>query len=165
RTPPCIHWSRAHPALHSFPTRRSSDLGVLDPKLMEQKQAAEKKLRDAVAARPALKETAGAWDNVAAAQKIIAGNALRYNLLEVGHGLHGDLFGIARTLLRVGDEKPKPNAERLREFGEAGLASLEFQLFSEKPIYDDLEQLLLADSLTFLAGKLGYSDSLVQKAL
>ncbi len=139
--------------------------GVLDPKLMEQKQAAEKKLRDAVAARPELKDAVGAWDRIAEAQKIIAENARRYNLLEVGHGFYSDLFGIARTLLRAADEKPKPNSERLREFGEAGLASLEFQLFSEKPIYDDLEQLTLADSLSFLAGKLGYMDPLVQKVL
>ncbi len=139
--------------------------GVLDPKLMEQKQAAEKKLRDAVAARPELKDAVGAWDRIAEAQKIIAENARRYNLLEVGHGFYSDLFGIARTLLRAADEKPKPNSARLREFGEAGLASLEFQLFSEKPIYDDLEQLTLADSLTFLAGKLGYTNPLVQKVL
>ena len=139
--------------------------GVLDPGLMEQKKAAEKKLRDAIAARQEFKDAAGAWDRIAEAQKIIADHALRYNLLEAGHGLHSDLFGIARTLLRAAEEKPKPNAERLREFGEAGLASLEFQLFSEKPIYDDLEQLTLADSLTFLAGKLGCSDPLVQKIL
>jgi hypothetical protein len=139
--------------------------GVLDPGLLEQKKAAEKKLRDAVAANPGFKDTASAWDRIAEAQKVIGENALRYNLLEVGHGLHSDLFGIARTLLRAAEEKPKLNAERLREFGEAGLASLEFQLFSEKPIYDDLEQLLLADSLTFLIGELGYSDPLVQKVL
>ncbi len=139
--------------------------GVLDPGLMERKQAAEKKLRAASAANPDFKDAAGAWDGIAEAQKIITDNALRYNLLEVGHGFHSDLFGIARTLLRAADEKPKPNAGRLREFGEAGLASLEFQLFSEKPIYDDLEQLLLADSLTFLIGQLGYPDPFVQKVL
>src|ERR1051325_8078583 len=87
--------------------------GILDPALMEQKLAAEKKLRAAVAADPALKEASGAWDSIA----------------------------------------------------EARLGSLEFQLFSEKPIYDDLEQLTLADSLTFLAGKLGYADPLLQKIL
>jgi peptidase S46-like protein len=139
--------------------------GVLDPKLMENKRAAEKKLRDAVGANPSLKETEGAWDRIADAQKIIAGNALRYNLLEAGHGFNSELFSLARAFLRAADEKPKPNAERLREFGDAGLASLEFQLFSEKPIYDDLEQITLTDSLTFLAGKLGYSDPLVQKIL
>ena len=139
--------------------------GLLDPRLLERKKAAEQKLRQAVAARPGFQETAGAWDKIAEAQRIIGDNALQYNLLEVGHGLHSELFGIARTLLRAAEEKPKPNAERLREFGEAGLASLEFQLFSEKPIYDDLEQIELADSLTFLAGKLGGSDPLVQKVL
>lgn len=137
--------------------------GILDPKLMENKCAAEKRLRDAVGADPSLKGTAGAWDRIADAQKIIAENALRYNLLEAGHGFNSELFGIARTLLRAADEKPKPNAERLREFGDAGLSSLEFQFFSEKPIYDDLEQITLTDSLTFLAGKFGYSDPLVQK--
>jgi hypothetical protein len=139
--------------------------GVLDPKLLERKKSAEQKLREAVAANPSFRDTAGAWDKIAEAQKIIGDNALRYNALETGHGFHSDLFSIARTLLRAAEEKPKPNAERLREFGEAGLSSLEFQLFSEKPIYDDLEQLTLADSLTFLAGKLGYADPLVQRVL
>src|SRR5437899_1553986 len=74
--------------------------GILDPELMEEKKAAEKKLRDAVSSDLALKETAGAWDRIAQAQKIIADNALRYNLIEVGQGLRSELFGIARTLLR-----------------------------------------------------------------
>jgi hypothetical protein len=139
--------------------------GVLDPKLLQQKQAAEKKLREAVAASPQFKNAAGAWDKIAEAQRVIAENASRYNLLEAGHGFHSELFGIARTLLRAAEERPKPNAERLREFGDAGLDSLQFQLFSEKPIYDDLEQLLLADSFTFMIGKLGYSDPLVQRVL
>src|SRR4030095_1183985 len=38
-------------------------------------------------------------------------------------------------------------------------------LFPEKPIYTDLEILTLADSLTFLCGKLGATDALVQKIL
>src|ERR1051326_7570847 len=139
--------------------------GVLNPKLMQQKQAAEKKLRDAVAADSRFQDAIGAWDKIAEAQRVIGENANRYNLLEAGQGFHSELFEIARTLLRAAEEKPKPNAERLREFGDAGLDSLEFQLFSEKPIYDDLEQLLLADSFTFMIGKLGYSDPLVQRVL
>ena len=139
--------------------------GVLDPKLMEQKQAAEKKLRDAVAARPELKDAVGAWDRIAEAQKIIAENARRYNLLEVGHGFYSDLFVIARTLLRAADEKPKPNSERLREFGEAGLASLEFQLFSEKPIYDDLERQALAATFAAWKEALPSNDVVLKAAL
>jgi len=56
-------------------------------------------------------------------------------------------------LLRAAEERPKPNGERLREFNEAGRESLELALFSDKPIYNDLEELQLADSLTYLARK------------
>jgi hypothetical protein len=160
---------RAKEDLFSVQNSRKAFLGelagVLDPQLMEQKRTKEEGLRTAVAAHSEFKEAIGAWNKIAEAQKMIAQNALHYNLFEAGHGFHSDLFSIARTLLRSAAEMPKPNTERLREFGDAGLASLEFQLFSEKPIYDDLEQLLLADSLTFLAGKLGYSDPLVQTVL
>ena len=55
------------------------------------------------------------------------------------------LFGIARTLLRAAEELPKPNGERLREFGESDLDRSNSQLFSDEPIYDDFETLKLAD--------------------
>src|SRR5204863_7506074 len=74
-----------------------------------------------------------------------------------------DLFHIARTLLRAAEERPKPNGERLREFNEAGRESLELELFSDKPIYPDLEELKLTDSLTYLAEEMGVSVPLVQK--
>ena len=139
--------------------------GLLDPAVFAQKADAEKKLRAAVAARAEFAEARDAWDRVAGAQKIIAEKAPLYNLLEGADAFTSELFGIARTLLRAGDEKPKPNGERLREFGDAGRESLELQLFSDKPIYDDLEQLLLADSLTYLTTELGVTDPLVQKIM
>ena len=139
--------------------------GILNPDLFTQKKSEEQKLREAVAAKDDLKDAQDAWEQIVAAQKIIAENAMRYNLLETGLGFNSDLFHIARTLLRAAEERPKSNAERLREFGEAGRESLEFQLFSEKPIYDDFEQLKLADSLSWLIMHLGYTDALVQKIL
>ncbi len=139
--------------------------GLLDPGLMVRKKAAEQKLRDAAGRDEKLKETLPAWDRIAQAQKVVAENARIYNLLEAGHAFNSELFHIGRTLLRAAAERPKPNAERLREFGEAGRESLEFQLFSEQPIYDDFEQLKLADSLTWLAGQIGYGNELVQKIL
>ena len=84
---------------------------------------------------------------------------------EPGAVIDGDLFGIARTLLRAGDERPKPNGERLKEFGEASRPSLELSLFSDQPIYPDYETLGLADSLTWLAELLGSADPTVQKVL
>ena len=86
-------------------------------------------------------------------------------MLEAGSGFNSDLFGIARTLLRAADEKPKPNGERLREYTDSGLASLEQRLFSEKPIYDDLETVTLSDSLTLLCEQFGPEHELVKKVL
>ena len=86
-------------------------------------------------------------------------------MLEGGVAFNSELFGIARTLLRAGDERPKPNGERLREFAESSRESLELGLFSDKPIYEDLEELELAESLTYLAEELGATNSLVQQIL
>jgi hypothetical protein len=139
--------------------------GILDPTFMAQKKEVEESLKGWVVKSGKFPEAADAWERIAQAQKVTAENVRRYNLLEGGYGFNCELFFIARTLLRAGEERPKPNPERLREFGEAGKESLEFQLFSDKPIYDDLERLTLADSLTFLTTQLGESDPLVQKVL
>jgi hypothetical protein len=139
--------------------------GILDPAFLAQKTKAEQALKAAAADSNKFPDAGGAWDRIAEAQKVIAKNVKRFNAFEGAQGFNSDLFFIARTLLRAGEERPKPNRERLREFGEAGRESLEFELFSEKPIYDDFEQLTLADSLTFLVSQLGYDDPLVQQVL
>ena len=139
--------------------------GLLDPKLMQKKIAGENALRERIAARDDLKEALGAYERIAAAQKIIAENARVYNMLEGAGAFHSELFGIARTVLRNADERPKPNGERLREFTEAGRESLELALFSDKPIFDDLEELELTDSLTFFVEDMGATNRLVQQVL
>jgi hypothetical protein len=150
---------------NSRKARKGGLAGLLDPELMEKKAAEEKALREKIRAREDLRDTLTAYDRIAVAQKVIAENARAYNLLEGGAAFHSELFGIARTLLRAGEERPKPNGERLREFTEAGRESLEFALFSDKPIYNDLEELQLTDSLTYLAEEMGFSSPLVQKVL
>jgi hypothetical protein len=146
--------------------------GLLAPQLMVQKRTAEQKLRAAVAQEPNTKEALLAWDRIGDAQQVIARNSQLYKLLERAHwfsetadGFNSTLFDIARTIARGVEESTKPNGERLREFRDSNLESLEFQLFSEEPLYDDFEQLKLADSLTWLVGQLGYSHPLVQKVL
>jgi hypothetical protein len=64
-----------------------------------------------------------------------------------GAAFNTTLFSIARDLVRLADESAKPNAERLPEYSQAGLESLKQQLFSEAPIYKDLETAKLGDSL------------------
>ncbi len=139
--------------------------GLMDPALFSRKAADERRLIAAVAQRLELEGSAKAWETISHAQQIVKQHALRYNLLEAGLGFHSTLFTIARTVLRAGEERPKANGERLREFRESNLASLEFELFSTEPLYEDLEQLKLADSLTFLAEQLGIDDPLVRQVL
>lgn len=139
--------------------------GLLDPRLMAHKQSAEDRLRFAVSQEPTAKEALSSWERIAEAQQVIARNALNYGLLEGANALNSELFSIARTLVRAVEEKSKPNGERLREFRDSNLESLEFRLFSERPLYDDLEQTKLANSLTWFVGQLGCRHPLVQKVL
>src|SRR5262249_41259680 len=117
--------------------------GLMDPAIMARKKSQEKQLRTAVNVDAKLKAAAGAWDTVGktvARQKDVARD---YNLLEGRRenavGFNSQLFLIARQLLRGGDERPKPNGERLTEYRDSNLESLQLQLFSEEPIHDDFE--------------------------
>jgi hypothetical protein len=139
--------------------------GLLDPALMVNKKAQEKKLRDAVARKPELKDALKAWDTIAKVQKVRAANIRKYTMLEAAVGFNTTLFGTARTLVRAAEEYAKPNEERLAEFAESNKKPLELRLFSKRPIYPDFEKYKLADSLTFLVEVLGYKDKLVQQVL
>jgi hypothetical protein len=139
--------------------------GLLDPALMARKQSEEIRLREAVAADPKFKGAADAWDRIAEAEKKRLEHAKEYLMLEGAAGFNSDLFGIARTLVRAAEERPKPNGERLAEYADARLKSLEQQLFSEEPIYDDFEIVRLSDSLRLLCEQFGADNELVKKVL
>jgi len=149
--------------------------GLLDADLMEPKHKAEVEFKNRLeqlansSHSDAEKEIPGnaffAYDKIAQATSALAAQAVRYSLLESAQGFNCASFRLARTLLRAGEERPKPNGDRLREYSDSGKLSLELALFSEAPIYSDLEILTLSDSLTFLAGELGATDELVQKVL
>jgi hypothetical protein len=139
--------------------------GLLDPQLMDKKRAEEEQLKTALKASGKHQAALQAYEKIASAQKIIRDNALRYNFLEGGRAFHSTYFDIARTLVRAAEERGKPNGERLREFRESARESLELQLFSEEPLYDDFEQVKLADSLTYFATKIGVNDPTVKSVL
>lgn len=152
---------------NSRKARDGGHAGLYDPVLMGRKVAAEAAFRKQLGGgdRPEFAAALQALDSLADIQRSLRAQALRYRLLETGHGFNSTLFGIARELLRAGVERGKPNGERLREFRDSARESMEFQLFSEEPIHSDLEQLKLADSLTFLAEQLGAGDPAVQRVL
>ena len=161
---------RAQDDLFGVQNSRKARLGGLaglqDPAVMDKKRADEQALRSAVERDPKLKEKYGdAWEEINKTLQSVVKIRMELNLFENGSAFHSDLFGIARTLVRMADEDAKPNADRLREFGEAGRASLEQRLYSEAPIYEDLEIAKLADSLSMLVEKLGPSHSVVKDIL
>src|SRR5207245_2160814 len=132
--------------------------GLLDPQIWSALKAREQKLRDAIARDSKFKSTFSAYDRIKRAQAEIAKDAPLYNYLEqerpstVGYrgprALSGDLFKYARLLLRAADERTKPNGERITTFRDSARESLELDLFSTEPTYDDYEILRLTDSLT-----------------
>jgi hypothetical protein len=161
---------RAEKDLFSMQNSRKVRLGMLatlqDPAFMAQKRESEKAFRDAVAKDPQLQQSLGnAWDQVVESLKAWEPIYYENYMLEIGAGFNSELFSKARELVRLAEETAKPNAERLREYGDAGLESLKEELFSEAPIYDDLEIIKLTDSLGHLVEIMGAENPLVQKVL
>lgn len=139
--------------------------GLYSAGIMAPKAAQEKAFKEQVGDRPEARDVRAAFDRIAEAVRAQTRIYKDYRLLEGGHAFMSDSFYTARSLLRAGDERPKPNGDRLKEFGDARRESFELDLFSDKPIYADLEIVKLADSLTLLAENAGYNDPLVQKVL
>jgi hypothetical protein len=139
--------------------------GLLDPATLARKGQEEADLRRLAEGSKNAKSYLDAWDRIAAAQKALEGFERLYAFLERGDAFDSELFHIARHLLRLAVERPRPNADRLREYRDSALESLEFQLFSPAPIAPALERVRLAGSLTFLAEQLGGDHPLVVKVL
>jgi hypothetical protein len=169
---------RCEEDLFSIQNSRKARIGglgaLLDPKLFSKKEAEEARLKKFIdaksmsagpAATPWLADAQKAFDVISQAEKVRAEIIQRYTVLEGGAGFNCQSFSIARTLLRASEELPKPAGDRMREFADARLPSLKFQLFSDEPIYEDLETVRLADGLSMLATTLGPDNELVHKVL
>ena len=141
--------------------------GLHDPALMQDKAASEAALRAAIRGNPEHQlQWGGAWEKLKSALDGYRGFYLRHTLLE-GRGVGGGsrLFSMARRLVRMAEELPKPNADRLRGYRDSDLDSLYLRLYSAGPIYDDLEIERLASSFSLLAETLGGDSLFVSKVL
>ena len=154
---------RARDDLFGVQNSRKARLGMLaglqDPQVLSDKSAAEKDLLAAINADPKLKPLASAW------QTISETTAKRAEQLGKGSAINSQLFGIALELVQMAEEDQKPSGERLPQFADAGRESLLQQLYSEAPIYLDLDQVLLADSIAKTLEQRGFDDSLSQEIL
>jgi hypothetical protein len=123
-------------------------IGLKDDRLMARKTTFEKRLKSAVTNDPKLgAEAAKVWDDIAAAYKLWTPFEKPYEVLERPAAQGSTLFKMARQILRLTEERAKPNGDRLPEYRDSALPSLELSLYSPAPISDDLEIAMLAQYL------------------
>ncbi len=140
--------------------------GLRDPRIFGGKKAAEQALRRDINRDPALKQQyGGAWDVVEQTRGALATFLPEHVIIEGGGGFGSQLFYYARLIVRLAAERQRPDGQRLPEYSDARLPTLERKLFSEMPIYPGAEIARLTDSLGFAVDRLGVSHPVVQTAL
>ncbi len=147
--------------------------GLRGKELMARKRGEEAALRAfAESGARANKGYAGAWDSIAKARRGLSSYERDRRMLGgatltdyANTGFNTVLFNHARLLVRLADEAPKPDAERLPEFADARRRALEAALYSEAPLYADFEQVKLAASLALLRDVYGAEHAVTRKAL
>ena len=140
---------------------------LLDDHLLKTKQDAETDLKRRISQSAELKATVSGdpWARIEAALAVEQQRWLPYVFLENGSGFNSSLFRYARLLVRAAAERPKPNAERLREYADASLPRIEQQLGAKVPVYPELERLTLSFGLERMREWLGPDDTVVRQLL
>ncbi|HYU96614.1 MAG TPA: S46 family peptidase [Sphingomicrobium sp.] len=142
-----------HQALESFENSLKVYIGLKraldDPAFMGKIAAAEADLK----ARSGDK-FGNPWADIAAATQAYRNLYLaRYFALP-----RGTLFNYAISLVRAGDERAKPDSDRLPDYTESALPLLKKQVLDAKPIYPWLDQLQTEWSLSKAREYLGVDD-------
>jgi hypothetical protein len=137
--------------------------GLQDKAEMAKKDSQEEQMRSTFKQQNS--SASDPWDEIAKAMKIQKDMYLPLTYVERLRGFNSDLARFARDLVRVTSEKTKPNGERLREYRDSSLPSLEQELFSSAPIYKSLEAVTLSDSLAQMQQALGPDNQTVKKIL
>jgi Peptidase S46 len=140
---------------------RRKELDTLnDDAFLESKSRAENELRAA-----AHLDGVDPWAAIASASNRERALYLPYIFIENGAGFGSALFRDARLLVRGGDERLKPNKDRLREFTEAAMPLLQRDLFASVPVYTEFEELTLSFSLERMREWLGQDHPAVRRLL
>jgi hypothetical protein len=133
--------------------------GLQKPGFMETKMNKESELLKMIAPNPKLQHFAEAWQKIAEVQPKKA------ELLVGGVEFRSPYYKIAQNLVLMAGEDQKPSETRLKEFRDSGRESLEHELFSPAPLYDDLEIARFGTQLSMFVEQRGGDDPLVVIAL
>lgn len=136
---------RAKDGLFGIQNARKARMGMIqglqDPSVMAAKEKAEQELRARIKADPKLQKYSSAWDTISEIQKS------RKAVQGQGAAPNSTLYNLATQIVELAIENEKPDGERYPEYTDTRRESLMQQLLSPAPIYEDLDQVLLADSI------------------
>ena len=156
---------RARDELFGIQNARKAYTGMLqglqNPEFLARKSHQEEQLLKNLQANQDLKQFAEAWNTIRKTQQRKAellGQSASFSRMS-------RLYSIAEDLVLMAAEDKKPSADRLREYRDSARESFEQQLFSPAPIYNDFEQVKLADAIAAFMEKRGGGDPLVAKVL
>lgn len=154
---------RAKDDLFGVQNSRKAYLGMLgglqDPAVMADKVARENQLKAAIERDPKLQPAASAYSTIADIQR------QRTTTLRTSLSMNSQVFSLAHTIVQMVVEDQKPSGSRLPPYRDSGRASLELSLYSDAPLYPDLEQAMLADLLGRLCEIRGGDDPVCQEVL
>lgn len=153
--------------------------GLLDPATFRRVTEREDALKSEAGKDPRFSNVADSYTQIQKEISSDPANTIKFLFFEQTHvrspvvegieakplGFNSQLFRLARGLVRAAGERSKPNEKRLPEYRDSARSALELALFSEAPIYDDLEILTLTDSLTALVSRYGVNDPVVRSLL
>jgi hypothetical protein len=140
--------------------------GLKDQDLMAKKAADEKSLQEFVNSDPTRKQEFGdPWSAIAKAVDVQKQIYKPLFYLDANGGFRGDLAAYAHAIVRAAYEKQKPSNQRIRGYQDAQLPTTQQRLYSTAPVYKNLEQVELAESLGEMREVLGADNPDVQKAL
>ena len=137
---------------------------LLDPQFLAGRRQEEERLRAAVSADQKLAASVPAWNDIAQIQRVRAELYPRRADM-ASMFFSAGLLGHASRLVRAAAERVKPNTQRLPEFTDQALVSVEQELSAPVPIYKDLEELKLTFLFTVTRRDLGADDAFVRKML
>ena len=124
-----------------------------DPAFMKTLADAESALRARAGADPAIGDP---WTDIAKATAEYRNIYIPYRFLITNP--RGDLYSYAHDLVRAGEERAKPNSERLPEYTESRLPLLEKEVLDAHPTYPWLERLRMEWGLSKAREYLGADD-------
>lgn len=148
---------------NAIKVRRKQLDALQDDVQFERRRAAEAALEQSMRQHPELATSAGAFQEIAAAQRVYRDIVVPHAFLEGNAGFISDLFAHARTLVRAAAERGKPNAERIRSYTDARLPAVEQALRAPSPVYPALEKLTLSFALERMREWLGPDHPVVRQ--